>query len=216
MGFRGKSLGHLPGNGGFDLQVLAKIKKKYQSRNIILIKGRQGGYVGKAFNVLKALNQLRKELGNYQIKIIMSSPDVKAVARFLNLENEPKFEIMPRLPYKELLSLFAQSRLAISASDVDGSPIFLLEAMAMGVFPIHSDMESVREWIKDGQNGLLFPVDDIESLSKSIKKALADNQLVSRAKVINWRIARQRMDRNKIRPHIKNLIETKILKKHEQ
>jgi glycosyltransferase involved in cell wall biosynthesis len=211
FGLRGKNLGNLIATGGFDLKAIAKIKAKYHRRNIILIKGRQGGLVGKAFNVLKALEQLKDELKNYQIKIIMASPEVKGVADYLEFFEGIKLEIIPRLPYNKLLALFAQSKIAISASDVDGSPLFLLEAMAMGAFPIHSDMESVREWIKDGENGLLFPVDDIERLSSCINQALNNQDLIDKAKLQNWQIAQRRMNKQEIKIKIMKMIENDIL-----
>jgi len=218
FGFKGINLGMCLASVGFDLEELNKIKRKSkgQPRKIILIKGRQGGLVGKAFNILRALELIRDDLRDFQIKIIMPTPEVKMVSEYLNLSKGLKFEIVQRLPYKKLLSLFNQSRIAISASEVDGSPLFLMEAMAMGAFPIHSDMESVREWVKNGENGLLFPVDNVEKLSNCIRKALSDDQLVTKAKAINWQIARKRMDRKKLRSKIKDLIETRIIEKNNE
>jgi glycosyltransferase involved in cell wall biosynthesis len=212
-GFRGISLGHSPANGGFDLDELQQIGKKANpARNVILIKGRQGGYVGKAFNVLASIQKVAGLLRNYKIRIIMPSLEVKGAAAFLSYHYGLDCKALPRLSYDYLLGLYASSRIAISASDVDGSPLFLLEAMAMGAFPIHSDMDSVREWIRDGENGLLFPVDDIDAIKTCITQAIGDDNLIKSAREINWEITRERMDRNKTREFIKDTIEKKVLR----
>jgi glycosyltransferase involved in cell wall biosynthesis len=212
LGFRGTSLGDCLANGGFDLAELRGIRREAgDARDVILVKGREGGFVGKAFNVLTALHRISKLLSGYRIKIIMPTENVRGAADFLSRLDGIAYEVVPRLPYRDLLALFARSRIAISASDVDGTPSFLTESMAMGALPIHSDMESVREWVTDGVNGLLFPVDDVDSLGSLIERALADDQLVEQARVENWKIAEARMDRDKIREHVRSLVEGRIL-----
>jgi glycosyltransferase involved in cell wall biosynthesis len=213
-GLRGVQLGTCLANGGFDLKILRDIGKAAdQNRKVIVIKGRQGGYVGKAFHILKALrNVSRNLLKNYKIRIIMATPDVKGAAEFLAYLDGLDYKVLPKLNYHYLLGLFASSRLALSATDVDGTPGFLIEAMAMGAFPIHSDMESIREWITHGENGLLFPVDDINALTRCIIRALTDDSLVESARHTNRQITMERMDRHKIRAFIKDTIEQKILR----
>lgn len=220
FGFRGVSLGECLAPGGFDLSYLFDIREEIsrnginKKRDVILIKGRQGGLVGKAFNVLAAMHKLPNLIRKYKIKIIMCGDDVQGAAAFLSQIDNINYEVIPRLKYRELLELFARSRIAISASDVDGTPSFLIEAMAMGALPIHSDMESIREWIDNCTNGLLFPVDDIPALTRCIKKALEDDNLIENARNINWRITNERMDREKTKAHIKNLIENTVLKNY--
>lgn len=210
--FKGTNLGQLLANGGFDLLSLSKIKTKYRrKRDTILIKGREGGYGGKAYNILAALHRIPNLIKEYKVKIIMATPEIENVVYFLKKFDGINYEIIPKIPYQQLLRLFAQSRIAISATTVDGTPSFLIEAITMGAFPIHSDMESVREWVKSNMNGLIFPIDDISQLTACIKKALVDDQLVNRARIINWRIAESRMDRRKIKIQVKNLIEKKII-----
>jgi Glycosyltransferase len=216
FGFKGESLGTCLAHGGFDLAYLEKIRDENSGkRDIILIKGRQGGYVGKAFNVLAALHKIPDLLRGYKIKIMMPSTDVKGVAAFLKQIDGIDYEIVSKLPYRELLALFAQSKIAVAASDVDGTPSFLVEAMAMGAFPIHSDMESIREWVQDGVNGLLFPVNDIPALNACITKALNDEDMLIKAQKVNWDITKHRMDRSRLRDHIKALIEGKVLKSRQ-
>jgi glycosyltransferase involved in cell wall biosynthesis len=54
----------------------------------------------------------------------------------------------------------------------DGIPNSLIEAMAYGAIPVVSSIASIREWIRDGENGFLFdPVDD-NSIAEAIQRAM--------------------------------------------
>src|SRR5206468_103489 len=54
------------------------------------------------------------------------------------------------------------------ASDSEGLPMSLLEAMAQGVVPVVSDLESGIRDVVDSSNGLLVPVDDVEAYGRAI------------------------------------------------
>lgn len=59
-------------------------------------------------------------------------------------------------------------------------PLVVLEAMASGVPIVASDTGGVREIVKDGWNGLLTPVEEIDQLSVTIKRLLTDQDLSQR------------------------------------
>jgi glycosyltransferase involved in cell wall biosynthesis len=85
-------------------------------------------------------------------------------------------------------------------------PSFLAEAMSMGALPIHSDMTSIREWIDDGHNGLLFPVDDVEALKRAIVRGLDDDDLFHRAEQYNRTLVDQRLNRKTVGPAVNRII----------
>jgi glycosyltransferase involved in cell wall biosynthesis len=206
FGFSGESLGTCLAPGGFNLEQLEKLRTPIENRRIILIKGRQGGLVGKAQNVLAALEQITPLLREYQVVVLMPTRAMRKTLQAFANKTGLNCVIPQRLEYSELLALFGKARLAVSASDVDGTPSFLVEAMAMGALPVHSDMESVREWVINDVNGLLFPVDDIDILSNRLRKAVLDSAFVSSAAHLNWEIARNRMDRHELSKWIEHCI----------
>jgi len=76
--------------------------------------------------------------------------------------------LMPMLSQSELWREFARSMVSVSVSVHDGTPNSLLEAMAVGCLPVCGDIESIREWITDGENGLLVdPADPTALLTPS-------------------------------------------------
>jgi glycosyltransferase involved in cell wall biosynthesis len=212
FGFRGKKLGTCLAPGGFKLSELEPLRKKLSERKIILVKGRQGMWVGRAFQSLAAFEKVDPELlKGYRILIAMPSPEVRAAVDYLKITTKIPFEILPKLSYADLLALYGQSRITISASDVDGTPSFLIESMALGAFPIHTDMDSVREWINPGENGLLFDNEKIPQITAAIERALRDNELVESAAQKNFAIAQKRMDRNQIGPWLTQVLRREVL-----
>ena len=63
--------------------------------------------------------------------------------------------LLPTLPQAQLWEIFLRAEVFVSPSVHDGTPISLLEAMACGCLPVVGDIESMREWITPGVNGLL-------------------------------------------------------------
>ena len=63
----------------------------------------------------------------------------------------------------------------ISAAIHDGTPNSVLESMALGCVPVVGDIESLREWIVDGENGLLMNPNNPSSIATGILRALRDD-----------------------------------------
>ena len=66
------------------------------------------------------------------------------------------------------------AHLYVSTSLSDSTSVSLLEAMAAGCLPVVSDLPANREWITDGDNGLLFPVGDDAALAACLRRAAGD------------------------------------------
>jgi glycosyltransferase involved in cell wall biosynthesis len=59
----------------------------------------------------------------------------------------------------------------------EGMPKVLLEAMACGRAVVTSDAPGCRDCVRDGDNGLLVPVKDVEALAAAIRRLLDDPDL---------------------------------------
>jgi len=86
----------------------------------------------------------------------------------LNLGIEKKIEFKGYISREELEELFQKADIYISTSLSDSTSVSLLEAMASGLLPVVSDIPGNREWIKDGENGFLFPAKDFQALAQKI------------------------------------------------
>jgi glycosyltransferase involved in cell wall biosynthesis len=99
------------------------------------------------------------------------------------------------LEHSTLLAWMKTSEISVSPSEHDGTPNSLIEAMAEGSFPICGDLPSIREWITDGKNGLLFNANQPKQLARQILEALARPSLRQEAVALNRELTRQKADR---------------------
>ena len=107
-------------------------------------------------------------------------------------------KLLPRVSPPEMAGLFRQAQVAVSPSTHDGTPNTLLEAMACGCLPIAGDIESLREWITHGKNGLLVDPIDPQAVAKAIIKGLSGEKLREQAKTLNARLVFERAQYGKV------------------
>jgi glycosyltransferase involved in cell wall biosynthesis len=103
-------------------------------------------------------------------------------------------DLLPPQSRLQMADLFRRAEVMVSITTHDGTPNTLLEALACGCFPIAGDIESLREWINPGQNGLLVDPGDPQALAGAILTAIADPQLRRLAQVQNLPMVRERAE----------------------
>ena len=89
--------------------------------------------------------------------------------------------LLPHLTRSEMARVYQRAQVTVSVSEHDGTPNTLLEAMACGCFPVAGDIESLREWIVDGENGFLIDPGNPTALAGAVSRALSDPGLRARA-----------------------------------
>jgi glycosyltransferase involved in cell wall biosynthesis len=101
---------------------------------------------------------------------------------------------MPALNPDGLGQVLRSSQVMVSPALHDGTPNTLLEGMASGCFPIAGDLESIREWIRPGHNGLVVDPTNPEHLARAIVRALEDRDLRREAAGRNQQLIHQRAE----------------------
>jgi glycosyltransferase involved in cell wall biosynthesis len=109
-----------------------------------------------------------------------------------------KVELLPAQSRQQMAELFRQSQIMVSITTHDGTPNTLLEAMACGSFPIVGDIESLREWITAGVNGLLVDPSDPKVLAEAILTAISQPELRIQASERNLQLVRERAEYEKV------------------
>jgi glycosyltransferase involved in cell wall biosynthesis len=107
---------------------------------------------------------------------------------------------LPFVTHDEMAQLFRLSTVTVSPADHDGTPNTLLEAMSCGTFPVAGNIESVREWIDSGRNGLLYDQTDSKALASTLLKALSDDSLRESAWQPNQDMVKARASYSSIMP----------------
>lgn len=77
--------------------------------------------------------------------------------------------------YKE--QVFNESSIYCLASSGEGFPMGVLDAWAYGIPCVMTPVGGLPDIVHDGIEGLIFPVDDIETLSKQLDRMISDDGL---------------------------------------
>ncbi len=104
--------------------------------------------------------------------------EVQAERWLRQLAIEGKVELLPLQSRAQMAEIFRRAWVVVSPSVHDGTPNTLLEAMACGCFPVVGDIESLREWIQPGVNGLLVDPRDPKALAEAVLSGLGQTELL--------------------------------------
>ena len=75
--------------------------------------------------------------------------------------------------------------------------------MAFGCFPVVGDIESLREWITPGVNGLLVDPEKPQALAEAVLLALENSQLRASAAQINMGLVAARAEADMVRERVR-------------
>lgn len=92
----------------------------------------------------------------------------------LGIQDKVKF--VGRISDGEVPQYIASSDVYVSTSLSDGASLSLLEAMACGLPPVVTDIAANQPWVRDGENGFLFPPKDYKTLAKKVAGLLKDEE----------------------------------------
>lgn len=184
-GFTGEVMPVFPNAGGFTEEQLNRSLTPTADRRVIAIKGYEG-WVGRASVAVEALYELTEELADF--KIVFYSCNAKTIRLVKKLKRKTGLNIewhgKGELAHTEMLDLFASARIYIGISLSDGISTSLLEAMAMGAFPIQTSTACVDDWFEDGQTGQKVsepsPAQVLSALNQSIFSLATDDNLQSK------------------------------------
>lgn len=101
--------------------------------------------------------------------------------RIENLIHKLELESVVDMPgfSNNIYNEMTRARMYVSSSDYEGISNSMLEALCCGLPVIHTDcpVGGASMFIKDGVNGLLVPVGDVEKLYKAMLKLVGDKKL---------------------------------------
>jgi glycosyltransferase involved in cell wall biosynthesis len=143
--------------------------------------------------VLRAMSLVRRRLPTARLLVAGGGrlrPALEGLAGELGLSEGVAF--LGFLDQAAFRSALASAHVYVSMPASDATSVSNLSAMAVGCFPIVSHLPTQREWIEDGVNGFLVPIEDAEALAERIIAALEDEGLRRRALPLNRRVVEER------------------------
>lgn len=136
--------------------------------------------------LILALQMLREEGLDLRASLLGGGPLLERYrADVLRLGLDDLVALPGRVPPEEVRRALQAADIYVSASRSDGASSSLLEAMACGLFPVVSDIPGNRDWIDDGETGLLFPAGNVRALAAALGRAAADETLRASARSRN-------------------------------
>ena len=200
----------VPGNGGIDFTKVRITAEKEQvglnwlPENWNIVINPRGFRPGSVRNdtFFQSIPLILRQFPNTLFLCCSMAGQPEADAWLDELQIHRNTMLLPTIPQELLWSLFSRAQVTVSISEHDGTPNSLLEAMTCGCFPVAGDIESIREWITPGVNGLLVDPNNPEQLASAVISALLNEKLRSDAAEINRQIILERADSEIVRTEI--------------
>jgi len=164
-----------PGNGGVHVDVFFPPASPVEEPVIFNPRGFRAYIRNDTF--FRAIPLVLKELPTARFICASMAGQPEALNWVKTLGIGKNVELLDPRPHLEMAEIYRGAQVLVSPSIHDGTPNTLLEGMACGCFPIAGDLESIREWITDGVNGLLVDPGDPHALAVAIVKAVKNKDL---------------------------------------
>jgi glycosyltransferase involved in cell wall biosynthesis len=181
-----------PGGGGIRPDVFFPAKVPIAEPIVVNARGARSYVRNDVFFRAIPLVLAHVPAARFRCVAMANDPDAAAFVERLRIGHA--VELMPALNQDELGQVLRSSQVMVSPALHDGTPNTLLEGMASGCFPIAGDLESIREWIRPGQNGLVVDPTNPEQLARAILRALEDKDLRREAAGRNQQLIHQRAE----------------------
>ena len=163
---------------GIDSRMFWPNPEKVEKENIALFVGR--GSLAKGFDTLiEAANKI-----NGKVVALTKQVSAQLMRKIKKLSN---FEIRTNLSDADVVKLYQQALVFVLPSLTEGSSISTLEAMACGL-PVVCTSEGGGDYIRDGENGYLFPFGDSIGLAEKVNYLFKYREVANRFGAINRKI----------------------------
>lgn len=191
---------------GIDTSVFNMNGRNLNSDKFIITSTRNFEPVYNIPHLIEAVVEIKDQIPNLFLNLVGDGTlrsELEALIHSKGFSGRVKF--FGKVPQNELVKTLQTSHVFVSVSLSDGNNISLNEAMACGNLCIATDIPANRQWIKDGENGFLVPVNNVKFLADKILAAYKNYQELSakfipmNQKIIsekaNWKINMKKVER---------------------
>jgi glycosyltransferase involved in cell wall biosynthesis len=168
---------------GLDVERFAPNGTAGQEPPLVLAVGRL--VEKKGFDdLVRACAVLREEDTVFRCRIVGKGEleaELRALIAKLGLEDQ--VELAGPIPREQLLDVYPRASVVVAPCVIgadgnrDGLPTVLVEAMALGVPVVATDVTGIPELVQNGHTGLLVPQNQPEALAGAIRRVLAEPAL---------------------------------------
>ena len=141
---------------------------------------------------IRALASVREQIPDAELHVVGDGSlrtEARALAAELGLGGAVAF-LGTREDVPELL---AEAECALLASDYEGSPLAVVEAMAASVAVVATEVGGVGELVRPGVTGAIAPKGDAEALARALLDALGDPEQAAALGAEGRRLAQEEL-----------------------
>lgn len=181
-----------PGNGGIRSDIFYPPASSVEEPMVINPRGFRPYVCNEAF--FKSIPLVLEKQPNARFIFALMAGESQAIQWTQELGIGHAVELLSPLPHSKIAEIFRRAQIVASPSIHDGTPNTLLEGIACGCFPVAGDLESIREWITPGENGLLFDATNPRSIADAIVSVIENKNLRQSAAGLNQNIISARAE----------------------
>lgn len=184
-------------HNGVDFKKLEEIKREIPAEPTISVVARLSKEKGLDY-LIKSLPLIAKKISDIRLDIV---GDGNMRGELMWLVKQEKLESCVRflgsLPNDQAMRQAAKSSIFVLPSLGEGLGIVILEAQALGVPVVATNIGGIPDCVKDGSTGILVPIKNPEAIAEAVIKILENkslaNELVANAKTELYRFDWQRI-----------------------
>ena len=128
--------------------------------------------------LLQAMPKVKREIPNAKLVITGKGdyePKLHALSRKLGLKDTVEFAGF--VERGEKANLYRRAQVVVNPSAKEGWGLTVMEANACGTPVVAANVQGLRDSVKDGETGLLYPHSDIDAMADAIVRLLKDKEL---------------------------------------
>jgi glycosyltransferase involved in cell wall biosynthesis len=182
----------VPGNGGVRTEVFFPPARPVQAPVVFNPRGLRA-YV-RTDTFFRAIPLVLERAPAARFVCASMAGEPAALRQIEELGISQAVDLLEPMPHAQIADVFRRAQVVVSPAVHDGTPNSLLEGMACGCFPVAGDLESLREWIVPGRNGLLTDPADPRALADAILTALENEDLRTEAAGLNLQMIAERAE----------------------
>lgn len=120
-------------------------------------------------HLIHAVAIAKSKIPEIRLNLIGAGSQKNELEKLIETEGLSKnVKFFGKIPQPQIAEVLNHSHLFVSVSLSDGNNISLNESMACGTFSIATKIPANTQWIKNGENGFLVEIDDVEDLAHKI------------------------------------------------
>jgi D-inositol-3-phosphate glycosyltransferase len=170
---------------GVDERFLNPGERSLHARPRLLFVGRLSPQKN-LFQLFQALDGISEQFETTLVGEGEQEVQLKLAARRLGLKN---LHFHGRADGDEVRELYQNADIFVLPSEREGMPLVLLEALAMGLPVVATDVAGNRDVIADGHNGFLVPLGDATAMRNALLSASSDQGTYKRMSEASLRLA---------------------------